>query len=94
MIETEPLDIYSRQELPNEHIQDIVYGTNEEFNTLFYDIDCDSDNEDSEMHYIDSHTDNSVSQYQSFASISKSDLMISTFCTHSKIYTIHVSCSS
>ena len=45
LIDTEPLDIYSRQELFDEDIQDMVYGTNEEFNALFYDIENDLDDE-------------------------------------------------
>ena len=38
-IDSEPLDIYSRQILYDDEVQDTVYGTNEEFNTLFYDIE-------------------------------------------------------
>ena len=45
LIDTEPLDIYSRQELYNEDVQDTVYVTKEEFNTLYYDIEHDLDNE-------------------------------------------------
>ena len=45
LIDTEQLNIYSRQELYTEDIQDTVYGTNEEFNTLFYDIEHDLDDE-------------------------------------------------
>ena len=48
LIDTEPLDIYSRQELLDEEVQNTVDGTNEEFNTLFYDIEHDLDNEASE----------------------------------------------
>ena len=36
-VQSEPLDIYSRQILYND--EDTVYGTDEEFNTLFYDIE-------------------------------------------------------
>ena len=43
LINTEPLEIYSRQDLPDEDIYDTVYGTQEEFNTLFYDIEHDLD---------------------------------------------------
>ena len=32
-IQSEPLDIYSRQILYDEDVQDTVYGTDEEFNT-------------------------------------------------------------
>ena len=39
LIDTEPLDIYSRQELYDEDVEDIVYGTKEKFNTLYYDIE-------------------------------------------------------
>ena len=38
-IDSEPLDIYSRQTLYDDDVQDTVYGTNEEFNTLLYDIE-------------------------------------------------------
>ena len=41
-IETEPLDIYSRQDVCDENFYDTVYGTKEEFDTLFYDIDNDN----------------------------------------------------
>ena len=33
-IDSEPLDIYSRQTFYGDGVQDRVYGTNEEFNTL------------------------------------------------------------
>ena len=67
-LHSEPLDVYSRQILYDEEFQDTVYGTNEEFNTLFYDIDQNLDNEASEQ------------QVTNQASISKS--VISTFvCT-------------
>ena len=68
LIDNEPLDIYSRQVFYDDDVQDIVYGTNEEFNTLFYDIEQNLDNEASEEQVPDQ------------ASISKS--VISTFvCT-------------
>ena len=68
LIDSEPLDIYSRQTLYDDDVQDTVYGTNEEFNTLFYDIEQNLDNEASEEQVPDQ------------ASISKS--VISTFvCT-------------
>ena len=67
-LHSEPLDVYSRQVLYDEEFQDTVYGTDEEFNTLFYDINQSSDNEDSDKQITD------------HASISKS--VISTFvCT-------------
>ena len=67
-LHSEPLDVYSRQVLHDEEFQDTVYGTDREFNTLFYDIDQNSDNEASEEQNTDQ------------ASISKS--VISTFvCT-------------
>ena len=67
-IHSEPLDVYSRQILYDEDVQDTVYGTDEEFNTLFYDIEQSSDTEASEQQVSDQ------------ASISKS--VISTFvCT-------------
>ena len=67
-IYSEPLDVYSRQILHDEDVQDTVYGTDEEFNTLFYDIEQSSDTEASEQQVPDQ------------ASISKS--VISTFvCT-------------
>ena len=66
-IHSEPLDVYSRQILYDEDIQYTVYGTDEEFNMLFYDIEQSSDTEASE-------------QVPDQASISKS--VISTFvCT-------------
>ena len=71
-MDSEPLDIYSRQEFSDEESQDTVYGTEEEFNTLFYDLDNDSDNEDLE-------NDRSVSQCQSLTSIQRTDSKISTF---------------
>ena len=75
LIDIELLDIYSRQELYTEDIQDTVYGTNEEFNTLFYDIEHDIDNEASEEQVPDQ------------ASISKS--VISTFvCTQESIQSV------
>ena len=77
---SEPLDVYSRQVLHDEDIPHTVYGTDEEFNTLFYDIEQNLDNEDSEQQVHDQ------------ASISKS--VISTFCVHTAKYTISVSCSS
>ena len=67
-IHSEPLDVYSRQILHDEDVQDTVYGSDEEFNTLFYDIEQSSDTEASEQQVPDE------------ASISKS--VISTFvCT-------------
>ena len=77
-IDSEPLDIYSRQEFSDEKSQDTVYGTEEEFNTLFCDLDNDSDNEALE----DLENNKSVSQCQSLASIPRTDSKISTFvCT-------------
>ena len=77
-IDSEPLDIYSREEFSDEESQDTVYGTEEEFNTFFYDLDNDSDNEASE----DLENNQSVSQCQSLASIPRTDSKISTFvCT-------------
>ena len=74
-MDSEPLDIYSRQEFSDEKSQDTVYGTEEEFNTLFYDLDHDSDNDDLE-------NDRSVSQCQSLTSLPRMDSKISTFvCT-------------
>ena len=77
-IDSEPLDIYSRQVFSDEESWDTVYGTEEEFNTLFYDLDNDSDNEVSE----DLENNKSVSQCQSLASIPRTDSKITTFvCT-------------
>ena len=64
-IQSEPLDVYSRQILYDDDVQDTVYGTDEEFNTLFYDIKLNLDSEASEEQVPDQ------------ASISKS--VISTF---------------
>ena len=67
-IQSEPLDVYSRQILYDDDVQDTVYGTDEEFNTLFYDIEQNLDSEASEEYVPDQ------------ASMSKS--VISTFvCT-------------
>ena len=71
-IHSEPLDVYSRQILYDENIQDTVYGTDEEFNTLFYDIEQSSDTEASEQQVSDQ------------ASISKS--LFLHLCAHSKIH--------
>ena len=68
LIESEPLDTYSRQVFHDDDVQDTVYSTNEEFNTLLYDIEQNLDNEASENQVPDE------------ASISKS--VVSTFvCT-------------
>ena len=67
-LHSEPLDVYSKQVLHDEDFQDTVYGTDEDFNILFYDIDHNLDNETSDQQIDDQ------------ASISKS--VISTFvCT-------------
>ena len=67
-IDSEPLDIYSRQTFYDDEVQGTVYGTDEEFNTLFYDIEYNLDSEASEEQVPDQ------------SSISKS--VISTFvCT-------------
>ena len=50
-LHSEPLDVYSRQVLYDEYFQDIVYGTDGEFNTLFYDIN--QSNEDSDKQITD-----------------------------------------
>ena len=47
-IDSESLDIYSRQIFYDDEVQDTVYGTNEEFNTLFYDIEQNLESEASE----------------------------------------------
>ena len=78
VIDSEPLDLYSRQEFSDEESQDTVYGTDEEFNTLFYDLNNNSDNEASE----DLENNNPVSQCQSLPSIPRTDSKLSTFvCT-------------
>ena len=78
VIDLEPLDFYSRQEFSDEESQDTVYGTEEEFNTLFYDLDNDPDTEASE----DLEHNNSVSQCQLLASIPRTDSKLSTYvCT-------------
>ena len=69
-VQSKPLDVYSnhRHILYDDDVQDTVYGTDEEFNTLFYDIEQNLDSEASEEHIPDQ------------ASICKS--VISTFmCT-------------
>ena len=97
-MDSEPLDIYSRQDFSDEQLQDTVYGTEEEFNTLFYDLDNDSDNDDLE-------NDRSVSQCQSLISLPRMDSKDSKIqriqgfkdfyiCVRTAKYTISVSCSS
>ena len=77
-LHSEPLDVYSRQVLYDEDFQDTVYGTYEEFNALFYDIDQRSDNEASEQ------------QVPNQTSISKS--VISTFvCTQQNTQSVCLS---
>ena len=71
-IDSEPLDIYSRQIIYDDDVQDTVYGTKEEFNTLFYDTEQNLDNEVSEERVPDQ------------ASISKS--VISTFLYTQQIH--------
>ena len=67
-IQYEPLDVYLRHILYDDDVQDTRYGTDEQFNTLFFDIEQNLDSEASEEHVPDQ------------ASISKS--VISTFvCT-------------
>ena len=67
-LHSDPLDVYSTQTLYDEDFQESVYGTEKEFNTLFYDIEQNLENEASEE------------QTTHQASISKS--IISTFvCT-------------
>ena len=75
MIDSEPLDIYSRQIFYDDDVQDTVYGTNEEFNTLFYDIEQNLDSEASEEQVPDQ------------ASFTKS--VISTFvCTQQNLQSV------
>ena len=67
-MQSEPLDVYSRQILYDDDVQDTVYVTDGEFNTLFYNIEQNLDTQASEEQVPDQ------------ASISKS--VISTFmCT-------------
>ena len=70
-IQSEPLDVYSRQILHDDDIQDTVYVTDEEFNTLFYDIKQSSDTEASEQEVPDQ-----ASPSQLFLHL----------CAHSKIH--------
>ena len=67
LIDSEPLDIYSRQVFYEDDVQDTVYGTNEELNTLFYDIEQNFNNEASEEQVPDQ------------ASISKSVISTSVY---------------
>ena len=77
-LHSEPLDVYSIQFLYDEDFQDTVYGTDEEFNTLFYDIDQSSDIKASDQQFNDQ------------ASISKS--VISTFvCTQQNTQSVCLS---
>ena len=86
-MDSEPLDIYSRQEFCDEKSHDTVYGTEEEFKTLFYDLDNDSDNDDLENY-------RPVLQCQPLTSIPRTDSKIYSICVHTAKYTISVSCSS
>ena len=87
VIDSEPLDLYSRQEFSDEESQDTVYGTEEEFNTLFYDLDNDSDNEASE----ELEHNNSVSQCQSLAFIPRTDSKLSTYvCTQQNTQSVYL----
>ena len=71
-IHSEPLDVYSRQILYDDDVQDTVYGTDEEFNTLFYDIEQNLDSEASEEQVLTKH-------------LSPSQLFLHS-CAHSKIH--------
>ena len=64
-IHSEPLDVYSRQLIYDENTQDNVYGTDEEFNMLFYDIDLNSDTEISE-HQVSDQASTSKSVISTF----------------------------
>ena len=76
-IDSEPLDIYSRQEFSDEESQDTVYGTEEEFNTLFYDLDNDSE---------DLENDRYVSQCQHMHLFQGQIQTFLHLCAHSKIH--------
>ena len=71
-IQSEPLDVYSRQILYDDDVQDTVYGTDEEFNTLFYDIEQNLDSEVQKNKYLTKH-------------LSPSQLFLN-LCAHSKIH--------
>ena len=77
-LHSEPLDVYSRQVLHDDEFQDTVYGTDKEFNTLFYDIDHNLDNEASEKQ-----------KYQSSIYLQVSYFYLRV---HPAKYTISVSC--
>ena len=47
-MQSEPLDVYSKHILHKDDVQDTIYGTDEEFTTLFYDIEQNLDTEASE----------------------------------------------
>ena len=79
LIDNDSIDIYSRSEMPNEDYTDTVYGSKEEYNTLVYDIDQNSNENSGEISYIvqeDSDSD-SKSNLQTLTSISKSDIHVS-----------------
>ena len=84
LIDNDSIDIYSRSEMPNEDYTDTVYGSKEEYNTLVYDIDQNSNENSGEISYIvqeDSDSD-PKSNLQTLTSISKSDIHVSTcVCT-------------
>ena len=52
LIDNDSIDIYSRSEMPNEDYTDTVYGSKEEYNTLVYDIDQNSNENSGEISYI------------------------------------------
>ena len=79
-IHSEPLDVYSREIPYDDDVQDNVYGTDEEFNTLFYDIEQSSDTQASEQQAPDSSIYLQVSYFY--------------ICVHTAKYTVSVSCSS
>ena len=84
LIDNDSIDIYSRLEMPNEDYTDTVYGSKEEYNTLVYDIDQNSNENSGEISYItqEDNDSDSKSNLQTLTSISKSDIHVSTFvCT-------------
>ena len=80
-INNDPLHTYSTSKMYDENPPDIVYGSKEEFDTLFYDIDSYSDDNDDDITYVTvdgNEFDNakSKSQFQTLTSIRQSQTLI------------------
>ena len=91
LIDNDSIDIYSRSEMPNEDYTDTVYGSKEEYNTLVYDLDQNSNKNSGEISYIvqeDSDSD-SKSNLQTLTSLSRI-FMFQHLCAHSRTNNLYV----